>query len=832
MNRNLLFGRVEFRSSQREVLVDGRQVAMGQRAFDVLQTLVERRDRVVTKDELFESVWPGRVVGEHNIWVQVSTLRKLLGPEIIITIPGRGYRFMWQADESPPMSREPATLTKLALETNLPSSLMPLVGRDADAARLDALLDTHRLVTITGAGGVGKSRLAQRALHERRQTYPHGVAWVELAGLSDPTLLAGAIGQAAGLQMGAGDPLQALVLSLRHLNMALALDNAEYLVDEVARVAQALFDGAPDVRVLVTSQVPLKLRHEQAFSLAPLAVPTQPLAPAQAMEFAAVELFVQRAQAVERDFKLDEHNVEAVIDICRQLDGLPLAIELAAARASLLGMKILATSLDARLQLLSSGQRFAPPRQQTLRAALEWSHGLLSAQEQCVLRRLGVFVGGFSIELAQRVVGEPEAGLSDWKVLDVLSALIDRSLVVAEPGEPPRLRLLESTRVFALERLAAAAEVNQIKRRHAHVILARFDQLQDARMTGRWRTDEVSKAIRKDLDNGREALAWSLCHATDLAVALVPHLSNVMYDTSRLEALVLWNSTESFIGEQLPLKLRATWALGLSRYWGTRNVDLAVRWGLAAAKAYRELGDAVGLYRALCAVCMSHGSQAGELQRRCLAELLLLESSDWPASIRNDGALAAALIARIDKNYTFAIAAYQRGLIFAEAAGDSRRALHALLSMTDIELMTGETAAAVHHGEEVVARLRAERIPLLMAIALLNLTGALLFADQTARAREMAEEGWPLGLHFLLQGPWSDYLAMLAAREGRNADASRLLGYSDVLSADDPRQPNEERAAKEAERAARAGLGDVEFERLRESGRLLRDGDVDSLAFR
>jgi DNA-binding winged helix-turn-helix (wHTH) protein len=343
---------------ERRLLIDGAPAALGARAFDVLLALVEWRGTLLTKNQLLDTVWPDVVVEEHNLATQISTLRKLLGGDVIATIPGRGYRFAavveGQSESAPvhsaPVS-EPAPAHP-ALVTNLPERLPPLLGRADDLSALGALVDAHALATIVGTGGMGKTRLAQTFLHGRRDAYRHGVCWVELAAVTHPAAMPATIAAALGVNPGQSDPLRGLCAAVAPLEMLVVLDNAEHIVEGTARVVQALLDAAPGVRLIVTSRAPLKLAAERVYRLEALAVPQGPLSAAQALDFGAVAPFAERAQAADSRFRLNDTNAPTVIELCRQLDGVPLAIELAAARAPMLGLRRLAQSMDDRLKVV------------------------------------------------------------------------------------------------------------------------------------------------------------------------------------------------------------------------------------------------------------------------------------------------------------------------------------------------------------------------------------------------------------------------------------------------------------------------------------------------
>ncbi len=484
------FGAARLDLARRRLLIEEVPARLGARAFDVLVALVERRDRAVGKNELFELIWPDVVVEENNLQVHISALRKLLGPQTIATIPGRGYRFTASVSS---LSDAPAPVTSVASKAATPPE--PLYGRADDLLAVSALLRQHALVSIVGAGGIGKTRLAHALAVAEREHFAGGMWWVELSQLSDGVAVPAAIGQVLGVSGSDDRPvLQTVSALLRHGRSLLVLDNCEHVLDAAADSVRALLADVPDLRVMVTSQESLRLPAEHVYRLSGLESDSTTETPA------AVALFVARARAADPRLQPTSAQLVTIADICRRLDGMPLAIELAAARVRLLGIDGLRARLDERFNVLTGGTRSVLRRHQTLRATLEWSHQLLSAEERAVFRRLGVFVGGFSLELAQAVAADER--LDRWTVLDLLGHLVDKSLVVAEGGEAPRYRLLETTRAFALEQLAAASETPQLLRRHADAMLE-FAQHVEA---GHWRwSEEEQKRHNAELDNVRAA---------------------------------------------------------------------------------------------------------------------------------------------------------------------------------------------------------------------------------------------------------------------------------------------------------------------------------------
>ena len=388
------------------------------------------------------------------------------------------------------------------------------MGRERELGEAAALLGAHRLVTLTGPGGTGKTRLALQAAAEVLEAHPDGVWLVELAALADPALVPQAVAAAVGVREEPGRPLPAtLTDALRPKRLLLVLDNCEHLLDACARLADALLRACPHVRVLATSREALGLAGETAWRVPSLTVPdvadTQH-APdvADVARYAAVRLFADRAAAVQPEFVLTDENAAAVAQICARLDGIPLAIELAAARVRVLPPRQLLERLDDRFRILTGGSRTALERHQTLRAAVDWSYDLLTEPERALFARLAVFAGGWTLEAAEQVgAGE---GIESPEVLDLLTRLADQSLVVAQeqPDGTARYRLLESLRQYGRDKLAARAEAPAVRDRH----LAHFLALAERADPGLYGPDAPAWIERLEVehDNLRAALDWAL----------------------------------------------------------------------------------------------------------------------------------------------------------------------------------------------------------------------------------------------------------------------------------------------------------------------------------
>jgi predicted ATPase/DNA-binding winged helix-turn-helix (wHTH) protein len=518
------FGPFRLLAAQRLLLEDDNPVRMGSRALDILTALVERPGELVGKDELMARVWRGTFVEEGNLKFQVGALRRALGDgragrRYIATSPGQGYRFVAPVSvaQAPAAASLPAAPTRQ--NHNLPQQLTRLIGRADAVGRIVARLQRHRLLSIVGPGGIGKTSVAIAAAEASVNTYEHGVWFVDLAPLADARLAPSAVATVLGFEIRSGDPVPGLVAALRDRRLLLVLDNCSHVIEAAANLAAAILRGAADVHILATSREPLRVEGEHVQRLPPLSSGSASDHPntAEALAFPAVELFVERAAERLGEFELTDEYAPIVAEICLKLDGIPLAIELAAARVESFGVRGLAAHLDDRLRLLTGGRRSGPPRHRTLRAALDWSYDVLSEPERAVLRRLGIFMGGFTLDAACAVVADP--GLLKSEVIDAVAELVEKSLAVVETRETePRLRLLETTRAYALERLAVSGEREAVAHRRAEFYRDLFEKAEtesEARPAAEWLIDYA-----QEIDNLRAALDWAFSPGGDGSIGV------------------------------------------------------------------------------------------------------------------------------------------------------------------------------------------------------------------------------------------------------------------------------------------------------------------------
>ena len=1014
-SRALKFRHFELQARQRRLLRDGEPVPVRARAFDVLLALAERRERVVTKAELMDLVWPGLVVEENNLEVQISSLRRLLGPQAITTIPGRGYRFTAElagnGDGHPPTKHRLAALmaadvagysrlmaadesatvmaldaarsvfktriqssdgrvidmagdsvlalfetamgavsSALAIQDELrrlnadiaedrrmlfrvgvhlgdviekadgtvygdgvniaarlqalaepggitisdsvrsavrgkvaagfmdqgeqafkniadpprafkvipgsqaatapgsgdgesssgvvvaptrpsaPSDREPfrpgpfsppgvpptLLGRDDDLVALDDLLAQHRQVTVLGAGGIGKTSLALAAAHARRHAQRDGAAWVDLSSISESRFFCAVVAQALRLPVAASEaPLPALVAGLKPLDVLLVLDNAEHLIEDVARLADAVAAGAPSVRLLATSQVALKVEHERVFRLGSLAIPEAGTSAEAAKNYGAIALFVDRAQAVDQRFRLTDANVATVIEICQQLDGMALAIKLAAGRLPLLGLQGLKQRLGERLKLLVGTGRGAPTRQQTLRAALDWSYSLLSAEEQATFRQLGVFAGacGFNLELARAMADS--GGPDEWAVIEHLSTLLDRSLVVDDGADPPRYRLLESAREYALEQLAETHELQVAHERFARAMISFLQRFDEARET----TPDAPllNAFGRELDNVRAAMGWSLEHAPQLALELVG-ASTFFY------LLLTLSHEHGRYAEVLETAVSSASDAVAAQYWFARAIaeTLAAfpstHAGERAASLFRALGDerGVALSLGLLGIAQVYSVSQWSTVR---AELDSLPPIVWQSPrTRIWRFLANAAMNTAHERFDEALEMAEAGIAFARSNGllNSAAVLTRYAFIAELDADRPEDAVR-RCCEELADEQR--WLGGSLEITLGNYAAVLTRQGRCAEARLALVEffGASRRSGWIRLGNFGNTFAELALQEKRHRDAARLLGYARAAWA----RPHRQREFNKLLSALELNLDAATLKRLLAAGKEL-----------
>lgn len=514
------FDRFELIPRQRKLLEDGVPVRLGGRGLDILCALAEARGSVVTNREIMDRVWPGLTVDEAALRVHISGLRRILrrnaeGGAFVVNVPGRGYHLAGEIE----LGAADANSSALANSGPLaPSNVTRIIGRDDLVESVCNHLPKRQFLTIVGPGGVGKTTLALEVVARLRADYDRA-AFADFAAISDPALVGRTIALALGLNLEADDLAPAIAAMLKGERTLLVLDNCEHVVAAVAIFAERLCADTPGMDLLATSREPLQSRGEWVHRLPPLGFPPEGAAQnaLEAMCYASIELFVERANAQDESFELTDGDAKYVGDICRRLDGVPLAIELAASWSRMFSPRALAERIDGHFMLRAQGRRGAPNRQRTLRATIDWSHDLLSQTEQSVFRRLAVFAGEFSPSAAQDVASTQGAPPED--VLDALDALTRKSLVaVARRGDRTAHHMLMAPRAYAAERLAAAGELDLAHRQHATWVLGAL-QRAEARFPSMMRAEWLRR-YGPLVHEIRAATVWSVENQPDLDLAL------------------------------------------------------------------------------------------------------------------------------------------------------------------------------------------------------------------------------------------------------------------------------------------------------------------------
>jgi len=620
--QNLVYeaGQWQIHLGRRELRAQGVPVPIGARAFEIVEVLVQSANELVTRDDLMSRIWPGAAVGESTLQVHISAIRKALGQDraMLKTASGRGYRLLgnWTVRRhdaaKPPTGLQQMRVGGESPVTNFPATVTRLIGRSAAVARLRDCISAFRVVTLTGPGGIGKTTLALKVARGVVGEFADGGWLVELASLSEPALVPAVV--AGALRLGLG-PNSVASESVAHAigdkKLLLVLDNCEHLIEAAATLTETFLAYCPHTTIVATSREVLRIQGEHVYRVPPLEVPAiEHIGPAEILGHSAAELFLARAGELGADFASNTEYPRMIASICRHLDGIPLAIEFAAARAATLGIEPVASGLRDRFELLTSGRRTALPRHRTLRATLDWSYQLLSEAERELLRRLAIFAGPFSLDAALAVATE---GTSDAEIVDGIADLVGKSLLfrIADPVTA-EFRLLETTRVYAFDRLTESGTLAEVARRHAEYLLTVVGNIDDERRS--MPQEKYLAAFRRRADEVHVALEWAFSATGDPAIGLaitiaaVPlwfELFQMPVACGRLEQALRHAATGSDVEMRLRVALgHALWygtpesdaieptfarALGIAESIGATAVRTQALWGIWAAR--RSHGD-------------------------------------------------------------------------------------------------------------------------------------------------------------------------------------------------------------------------------------------------
>lgn len=695
-----------------------------------------------------------RDLGEHRLkdLAAPERIHQLLAPDLI-------------ADFPPLRSLE-------YLSNNLPAQVSSFIGREQEIDEIAALIQRNRLVTIAGTGGVGKTRLSLQAATDFIDRLHDGVWFVELAPLTKaeyvPTTVASALRIALPSK---GDPVESIARALKRKEMLLIFDNCEHLIEPAAHVISAILHAAPNVKVLASSRQGLGVTGEATYQ-----VPSLNLAN-------GIELFVERARAASTPFALTDENRPVIAEICRRLDGIPLAIELAGARVKMLGVKQLRDRLDERFRVLTGGKRDALPRQQTLRALIDWSHALLDERERRLFRRLGIFVGGFAFAGAAATAGSEEED-----VFDVLASLVDKSLVLAEPqGDELRYRLLESTRAYALEKLDAAGERGVLAGCHLRYLRDRFAApWEDAQRTAR--SAGLGAALHLELDDLRAALDGALvrgegAHGGELLASIGARWRFEGLNAegmTRLEAYLAALPTDEF-------RLRAALSTVLSFFLGESGRRLQ---GLEVATQAVEPARTSRDRFMLAAALHRYAHHAMFLDRLDEAESALAEAEAIPGATVNFRMVlleAQACLIQLRGDLVTAARKLEELREKCRALGDNHTEQVAALNLAEVERARGRTQRAIEIVRELLPARRSGTDKNQLALLFQNLAGYLVAVNDASGAAAAAREA--IGIYaarepdHVFVAVTIEHLAFAAALSGDASRAAVLEGYADAALA-------------------------------------------------
>jgi predicted ATPase/class 3 adenylate cyclase len=690
----------------------------------------------------------------------------------------------------------PALRSLDQLPNNLPPQLTSFVGREREVAEIKTLLEQYRFVTLVGTGGAGKTRCAIQVGADLLDGSGDGVWLAELAPISDPSLVASVIAQALNVQ---GEPnrpvLDAVTAFLKRRALLLILDNCEHVIEETRSVVGAILRGCPDIRILATSREGLNVAGERVFRMPSLPFPTRGESGTSdaAIDYGAIALFVDRAVASDGRFTFSEENARYVAEICRRLDGIPLAIELAAARVKVLSPQQLAKKLDERFRVLTGGDRSALPRQQTMRALVDWSYDLLSEEERALFRKLGVFAGGFTLESATAVC--TDGRIDEIAMLDLLSSLVDKSLVNAEPaGNGTRYRLLESMRQYARERLTERGEDTSVAEAHAAAFLALAEDLDRRFETTPNRA--WSLEAEPEMDNWRAALEWTLIDRNNVPLGqrVAAAMQWMWYFFGLGEGKRWLQTAEATVDESTPSPVVAMIDLAQARLdLSLRERKAGYRAAMRALERFMEIGDERGAAEAqrLAGSALNLIGDPSEAEKLVLQSLATAERLHLRKLI-GQARMSLATGRNFAHDTAGARGLFAEALSIARATGDDFLIGAITINLAETEFLSGDVTAALKLVGEAVGTHRRLKDARRAAIALSNMSAYLVVLEQFDDARSCGRDALALSLDvqaevwrlFSMQHLGAATLFGLSADGDGSPNlmrrAARVLGYVDA----------------------------------------------------
>ena len=749
------FGPFRLFTKSRLLEKDGAPIHLGGRALDILIFLAERAGEVVDKRELIKRVWADVTVDEGSLRFHITTLRKALGDagassRYVVNVPGRGYCFT--ASLLRPAAAESRAGLPVSSPHALPSPLARMIGRDEAVEKICAELALHRFVTIVGPGGIGKTAVALAVAHRELAAFDGQVCFVDFGALTDARLVPGTIATALGLTVNSEDPMPALLTVLRSRRMLLVFDSCEHIIDELAPLAERIVQEALELHILATSRESFRTEGERVHRLFPLDCAPQRdgLSMADILAYPASQLFVERIAESLGEFELSEEDAPLVAEICRRLDGIALAIELAAGRVNAYGIAGTASLLDSRFSLLWRGRRTAIPRHQTLSAALAWSYDLLPAAESATLRGLSVFVGPFTLEAALAVAASQ--GIGEAEAVEAISNLLSKSLIATSPAERRlRYRLLDTTRAFVGDKLVENGEAARVARAHADYFRHFLRDI--ALKSSGLQSAGGFLPYADHLPNVRAALTWSFSDGGDrtIGVDLAASAAQFFLELTLLTECFRWTQQAlasldaGAMDSRQEMTLQA--ALGVSVMFtqgNTEAVRSAFTRSLQLAQELEDLHWQLWLLRGLHIYLTRVGDFHGALGTGEQGESVARKLNDPAAALNVEWMLGVAhhLIGNQDKAVQFCQSAMvenpgSQRLNIGHLGYDDR--IVALVALARGLWLTGRPERAVETARYTVREAELLEQPLTLGISLIWTIYVFLWVGDWANAEILIE---------------------------------------------------------------------------------------------